>query len=260
MPEPDSTALAARSLTVDVPGRVLVRDLSIDLPAGRFVALLGTNGAGKTLTLHTLAGLRAPSAGSVLLAGRPLAELPRRAIARQLALLPQGGDDAFPATVIETALSGRHPHVPPLAWETRADREIAAASLARVGMAGMSARDLATLSGGERRRVAIAQVLAQRPDVYLLDEPTNHLDPPHQLQVLGLFRDLAAAGALVVASLHDVNLAARFATDCLLLYGDGRWRHGPVATALDSDGLSELYGTRMEALAWRGRTLFVAAG
>ena len=260
MPRHDNAALAARDLTVRVPGRVLLRDLAVDLPAGRFVAVLGVNGAGKTLTLHTLAGLRPPGSGVVHLGGRPLAALTRRRIARRLALLPQDSDDAFPATALDTVLAGRHPHVAPLQWESRADRDIAAECLGRMGLADLAERDVATLSGGERRRVAIAQVLAQCPDVYLLDEPTNHLDPPHQLQALGLFRGLADRGALVVASLHDVNLAARFASDCLLLYGDGRWRFGPVAEVLDSEQLSELYGTRMEALAWRDRTLFVAAG
>jgi iron complex transport system ATP-binding protein len=132
--------------------------------------------------------------------------------------------------------------------------------LASVDLDDLAARDVLTLSGGERRRLAIAQVLTQAPDLYLLDEPTNHLDPQHQLDALRLFRERADNGAAVIASLHDVNLAVRFADRCLLLYGDGRWDLGTTADILGSDRLSELYSTPMEAVAWRNRELFVASG
>ncbi len=253
------TALQCRDLTVAVPGRRLVTALNLALDAGAFVAVLGQNGAGKSLTLHTLAGLREPADGAVLLHGNDLVTLGRKDIARQLALLPQYSDDAFPATVLDTALAGRHPHVPPLQWESQRDRDIAVTCLARMDLEALSERDVATLSGGERRRLAIAQVLAQAPTVYLLDEPTNHLDPQHQLDVLEVFRQRARDGCTVVASLHDVNLAARFASDCLLLFGDGRWEFGPVSSVLNSTTLTRLYQTPMEALPWRDTTLFVAS-
>jgi iron complex transport system ATP-binding protein len=103
-------------------------------------------------------------------------------------------------------------------------------------------------------------VLTQSPDIYLLDEPTNHLDPQHQLDVLRIFRDKANAGAAVVASLHDVNLAARFADKCLLLYGDGRWELDQTNAVLTEQRLTELYATTMEMIAWRDTNLFIAAG
>ncbi|MCB1843569.1 MAG: ABC transporter ATP-binding protein [Halioglobus sp.] len=253
-------ALGCHGLRVEVPGRSLVDGLAFALRAGEFLAVLGQNGAGKSLTLHTLAGLRKAAAGKVELHGLPLNTMPRQAIAQGMALLPQHSDDAFPASVFDTALAGRHPHVPRLQWESPADREIAADCLRLMNLQELHGRDIATLSGGERRRLAVAQVLAQSPEVYLLDEPTNHLDPQHQLDVLNVFAARAASGKTVVASLHDVNLAARYATSCLLLFGDGRWRLGPAATILSASVLSELYATPMEALPWRDRQLFVASG
>src|SRR5690606_10142914 len=250
--------LACRGLTVRVPGRTLVEGLSLDLAPGEFLAVLGRNGTGKTLTLHTLAGLRPPAAGEVRLGGQPARALPRRTVARQLALLPQVSEDAFPATVLETVLIGRHPHLPTFGRESAEDRRVAREALESLSLAGLEERDVGTLSGGERRRVAIAQVLAQAPEIYLLDEPTNHLDPQHQLEVLALFQARARAGAAVVASLHDVNLAVRYAQRCLLLFGDGRWELGPAGSVLNERDLSALYATPMEAVPWRGRDLFVA--
>ncbi len=256
-----STAtLSCESLGVSVPRRRLVDDLNFALAEGEFLAILGQNGAGKSLCLHTLAGLRQPGSGSVSLFSSGLAEQSRKDVARYLALLPQHSDDAFPATVFDTALSGRHPHVPRWQWENSADRQIANDCLRLMDLHELRARDVATLSGGERRRLAIAQVLAQSPKVYLLDEPTNHLDPQHQLDVLNVFAEKARAGATVVASLHDANLAARYATSCLLLFGDGRWQMGPTREILEADTLSRLYSTPMEAVPWRGHSLFIASG
>lgn len=252
--------LATADLGVRVPGRTLVAGLDFELRRGEFVAVLGQNGSGKTLTILTLAGLRRPAAGRVLLGGEEIGAMQRSQVARRLALMPQDVDDAFPATVLDTALVGRHPHLKSLQWEGRSDIEAARAALAETGIDDLAHRDVQTLSGGERRRLAVAQILAQAPDVYLLDEPTNHLDPQHQLDVLRIFRERADAGGAVVASLHDVNLAVRFADRCLLLYGDGRWDLGPTADILDEASLEALYETPIESIEWRSRRLFVATG
>jgi iron complex transport system ATP-binding protein len=256
----EQSMLSCSGLCVSVPGRQLVRNLQLTLTGGVFLAVLGQNGAGKSLTLHTLAGLRAAQSGYVELSGRPMNEMTRKEIAQQLALLPQTSDDVFPASVFDTALSGRHPHVPRLQWESVKDHEIAASCLRLMDLYPLRHRDVATLSGGERRRLAIAQVVTQSPGVYLLDEPSNHLDPQHQLEVLDVFADQKRAGATVIATLHDVNLAARFADQCLLLFGDGRWKLGPTTEVLNADLLSELYATPMESMTWRGRQLFIASG
>lgn len=253
-----AASVSCYGLTVRVPGRTLVEDLELDVASGDFLAVLGQNGAGKTRMMLTIAGLLPADEGDVELGGEPLQSLKRQDVAQRLALLPQYVDDVFPATVLETVLIGRHPHIGPFELESSRDRQIARQSLRQVDLADFMDREIDTLSGGERRRVAIAQVLTQTPGVFLLDEPTNHLDPQHQLDVLEVFADRARDGAAVIASLHDVNLAVRFATRCLLLYGDGRWQAGDTASVLDEERLSELYGTRMEAIRWRDRDIFMA--
>lgn len=253
------SGLSCDDLSISVPNRALVESLNLQLTAGRFLAILGQNGAGKSLTMHTLAGLRPASSGIVHFDGNDLGECNRMSVARRMALLPQYTEDIFPATVLDTVMIGRHPHIGRFNWESEQDHEIARRSLVDMDLADMSERDVLTLSGGERRRLSIAQILAQTPEIFLLDEPTNHLDPQHQLQVLQIFSQKAHSGAAVAASLHDVNLAVRFADDCLLLFGDGRWELGATQQVLTEQRLSELYSTPMEAVQWRDRALFVAA-
>jgi iron complex transport system ATP-binding protein len=247
------------NVSVRAGARELVSDLSVQFAPGEVVAILGRNGSGKTLTLHTLAGLRRAAAGEVWLDGAPLLEFKRRSVALRLGLLPQDLEDAFVTTAMETVLIGRHPHLALWQWETAEDERLAREALAAVDLRDFVMRHTDTLSGGEQRRVAVAALLAQQPGIFLLDEPTNHLDPHHQLAVLGLFRGLANQGRTVVTTLHDPTLAARFADRALLLYGDGRWSLGPVSSALTAVTLSELYLAPMMELGQDGRRVFVSA-
>lgn len=253
-----ASLLSCERLSVTAGDRCLVRDLMLSARAGRVISVLGRNGTGKTLTLHTLAGLRPAAAGRVLIGAENLHSCSRRALATRLALLTQHGDEAFPTTVLETTMSGRHPHIGFWHWESDEDRRIARAALDAVDLTGLEDRDVSTLSGGERRRVAIATVLAQDPAIYLLDEPANHLDPHHLLDVLRLFRRLADQGRTVLMSLHDAGLAARFADEALLLFGDGRWLYGPVVQVLTEENIGALYGVSVRELRWEGGRTFVS--
>jgi iron complex transport system ATP-binding protein len=248
-----------RDVDICVGSRTLVRGLNLRVGAGSVLAILGPNGSGKSLSLHTFAGLRPLEAGALEISGRPLSDWPRRALARELALLPQNVEDPFPASVIETVLLGRHPHIPRWQWESAHDLAIALGALAAVGLAGYEERDVLTLSGGERRRASLAAVLAQTPRLFLLDEPTNQLDPNHQLEALQLLRERADAGAAVIVTLHDPNMAERFADDVLLIGKDGDWQCGPVADILTARHLSALYDTRFEAAEIGGRRVFFQA-
>jgi iron complex transport system ATP-binding protein len=252
-----SVLLECAGLDVCVPGRRLVQELALQLRPGMFVAVLGRNGSGKSSTLHTLVGLRAPTHGQVTIDGLALPRWPARELARRLGLLTQVTEDPFAGTVMEAALVGRHPHIDFWRWEGEDDRRIAQRCLETVGLAGLEAREVATLSGGERRRLAIATLLAQDPQVMLLDEPIQQLDPHHQVDVLRLLRRLAAQGRTIVMSLHDAGLAATYADHALLLSGDGRWRFGAVESVLTAGSISDLYGLPLREIGWEGGRSFV---
>ncbi|MFQ5994823.1 MAG: ABC transporter ATP-binding protein [Acidiferrobacterales bacterium] len=236
--------IEAHDLNVRVPGRTLCAGLSVRLRAGENWAILGPNGSGKTTLVHTMAGLRVPDDGRVVLNGSDIGAHSSRARARLLGVLLQHYDAAFPATVAEIVLTGRHPYLSRWQWHDDADDiELANSALAAVGLADFGPRRLSTLSGGERRRVEIATLLTQDPPVCLLDEPTNHLDLHHQIDVLRLLAERRwRPGCLTVFVLHDVNIATRFCTHALLLFGNGQYRYGKLPSILDTETLEQLYG------------------
>jgi len=250
--------LATHRLAVTIAGKSVCRDLDICVRRGECWAVLGRNGAGKTTLLHTLAGLRAPVAGGIDFGGRPLGEWGGRDLARVRALLPQDDYDAFPASVLETALIGRHPHLSRWEWESTRDLSIARAALAAVDVAEAEARDVRSLSGGERRRVALAALLAQEPELFLLDEPASHLDLAHQISLLDRLTEIVREqGKALMMVLHDVNLAARYCDHALLL-DRGSALAGTATELLTSERLTALYGVALRALRADGRSVFVA--
>lgn len=254
------TLLHTRGLVLDIPGRRGHLPLMLDVRPGEWWALLGPNGVGKTTLLHTLIGLVRPRAGAVYIAGRSLQRWSHRGLARQAGLLFQNQDDRFPATVQETALIGRNPHIPLWSRERQEDVDSAQQALERMELAALSERSIHSLSGGERQRLALATLLAQAPALYLLDEPTNHLDLRQQMLVLKqLHRELEGGGKTLLMALHDVNTAAAWCSHALLLYPDGRWQAGAVHEVLTARTLTDLYGYPVCCHELNGRRLFLAA-
>lgn len=252
-----ASLLSTHDLVVTIGDHPVCCGLSLAVRPGEHWVVLGRNGAGKSTLLSVLAGLRPPNAGEVRIDGLGYAELGPRAAARRRGWLAQHQGDAFASTVLETALTGRHPHLGRWEWETPADWRIAHAALHAVGLHGFEPRDIQSLSGGERQRLAIATVLTQQPALFLLDEPLTHLDLNHQIQVLDLFRAQVREGAAVISVLHDPALAWRYADRVLLLGGDGHAEYGDRDEMLTAGRLSRLYGHPLQRFAVDGQVVFL---
>jgi iron complex transport system ATP-binding protein len=249
--------LQTHQLVFDIPGRTNGSPLNLTVEGGQMWGVLGPNGAGKTTLLHTLAGLRPPRQGEVRLGEHSLTSLRRRRVAQQLGLVFQDRQDGFPATVLETALIGRHPWLSPWQMEGGDDLALAKAALQALDVDHLCDRLASTLSGGERQRAAIATLLTQNPDTWLLDEPTNHLDLHHQVAVMQLLKQQADAGHAVFMCLHDLNLAARWCDHLLLLFPNGDACWGPAQRMLVPSVLESLYNQKLITVEVDGAPVFV---
>lgn len=239
--------------------RILCQPFDLNIEEGQCWGILGSNGSGKTTLLHTLAGLHHDYTGQLRLDEQDIHTIARKQFARQVGLLLQTNEEAFPGTALETVLTGRHPHLKAWQWESEQDLALARETLQQVDLAGFEHRNLLTLSGGERRRLYIATLLAQQPQLYLLDEPANHLDLRHQHQILGLLQQLCITrNKTVVMVLHDPNLAARYCDHVLLLHEDGNVEGGPAQELMTAERLSALYGYPIEQIEIDSHPLFVA--
>ena len=241
--------LAAKNLSLSVGELVICQNITLNFEANQIWAILGRNGAGKTTLLHTLAGLRAPLSGSIELLGQPLSHLKKRAVAHKLGILFQQQDEPFPASVIETALIGRHPFIKSWRGESYKDFDIATKALRSVELEGFQDRFSNSLSGGEKQRLKIATLLTQTPQIMLLDEPTNHLDLNHQIKLLNLIvHSIKERQGLIIMVLHDLNLAARFCTHALLLNANDEPLQGTLADVLQTQHLERAYGWPVERI------------
>jgi iron complex transport system ATP-binding protein len=234
--------LVAEAVAYGWPGRTVGRDVSLRLAPGHVTCLLGPNGGGKTTLLRTLLGLARPHAGRVLLGGSDLHRLPRRAVARRLAYVPQAGTAAFAFSVEEVVLMGRAAHLSLLARPGPADRAAAAAAIARLGLDHLAATPFTAISGGERQMTLIARALAQGAALLLMDEPSSALDYGNQARLLAMLHGLARHGIGILFSSHDPAQALAIADDALLLRPGGALAQGPVAEVVTETTLSALYG------------------
>jgi len=214
-----TTALAFESVFAGYPSRpAVLRELSFSIAHGEMVALVGPNGAGKSTVLRAATRVLAPRAGCVLLAGRDIAALDARDVARQVAVVAQQSEAPFGMTVRELVALGRTPHLRLLLGAMRHDRVVTEWALSATGVDHLSERFVEELSGGERQRVFIARALAQEPRVLLLDEPTANLDLQHQVAALDFLRAQAReAGLAVLAAIHDLQLAALYCDRVVVL-------------------------------------------
>jgi len=252
------TSLACQSLDVSIAGKNICSRLDLELEPGQFWGLLGPNGIGKTTLLKCMAGLSPPDSGKVLLENQEIENLPRRVVARLLGMLQQHTVYVFDASVLETAMTGRHPHLAYWEREGPKDKQKALDAIRVVDLAGFETRSVTGLSGGEARRLAFASLIVQEPAILLLDEPTNHLDMKHQIRIMNQVKKQVTGeqrGAMI--ALHDVNLAARYCTHIVMLLGQGDWQAGPVAELLNRENLERLYQCPVEVVQTSGGRRFL---
>lgn len=251
--------LEARALHVERGGRL--GGVSLRLEPGQLLAVAGPNGAGKSTLLRCLAGLLRPSAGEALLEGRPLASLPRIEAARRVAYCPQGEDERFAFSVREAVLMGRRPWSSRFGEPTEAEKSLAEAALAEMDLTHLASRPVTGLSGGERRRAALARTLVQAgpqgpgQGALLLDEPASGLDIRHAFLAMRALARRAAGGAAVAVVLHDLNLAAMFCPLTLLLDAGRVAAYGPTARVLSPETVARVFGVRCRVV--DGHILFL---
>lgn len=247
-----------QSLRLHAGSKPLIELLDWHVQPGECWCVIGKNGAGKSTLLRTLAGLRKPDGGEVLIEGRRVQEWPLLPLSRTRAYLPQSRSDAFGFCAIETVLAARHPYHANGRWESAIDHQIALQALQSMEVADLAQRDVRTLSGGERQRVAIAALLAQDTPLILLDEPANALDLAHQVTVMTLLSRLCREeNKTVVMAGHDLNLAHGVATHALLLMGDGWWRAGRVEDVMTERLLSICLGYPVERIVHKESVIYV---
>ncbi|MFB9376451.1 ABC transporter ATP-binding protein [Kineococcus gynurae] len=235
--------LDARTVSWDRGGRLVVDGVSLAPAPGETVGLLGPNGSGKSSLLRLLDGVVRPTAGVVALDGRDLTRVPRREVARAVAVVGQHAATEVDLTVREVVELGRLPHRTSFGGDRAADEAAVAEALARTGLTDKAEQLWRRLSGGEQQRAHIARALAQQPRELLLDEPTNHLDIRHQLDVLDLVTRLPVT---TVVALHDLNLAAMFCDTVLVLRAGRAVAAGTPAAVLTPELIADVYGVAAE--------------
>jgi iron complex transport system ATP-binding protein len=240
--------LTVENLTLAYGGRIVVRDVSLQIDAGEMVAIVGPNGSGKSTLLRGMSRLHRPECGQVLLGENDIRSLGARDVARVLAILPQNPDGGLDLTVRELAWRGRYPHQGILQRATRTDAEAVEWAMEASDVTGLADRTLGSLSGGERQRAWIALALAQQPKVLLLDEPTSFLDVAHQIEVMHLLRRLNHEGITVVTVLHDLTLVGRFADRIIAMCGGRVAFDGPPLRVLTPEALERVFGVAMMVL------------
>lgn len=249
--------LSSHNLQVQIASTLVCKDLNLSFNTGENWAILGMNGSGKTTLLHSLAGLLPVASGNININNANINTLSRREVAQQLSLLMQHQEDHFPASVMETILIGRHPHLKNWQWESDDDKKIAIEALTLVGLKDFTNRSIQTLSGGERQRIALATLLTQQTKIRLVDEPVNHLDIHQQHEVMKILTS-NNNDMTTLFVLHDINLANKYCDHALLIFGNGETLHGSCENILTENNLTKLYQHPIKEISHQEKKWFIA--
>jgi iron complex transport system ATP-binding protein len=242
-----TTVVEARGVAVRRGRREVLHGIDLSIATGEALAVVGPNAAGKSTLLRALCGLLPLTTGSVAIAGRPLGDWSRDALARVIALVTPEDESASPLTVRERVAVGRYPHTGPFRPLAAADHEAIARALRLTGIEPLAERRVGTLSAGERQLAAVARGLAQEPQVLLLDEPAAHLDIGHQLALFRVLDDVRRRGVAVLAVVHDLQRAASWAERLILVGGGSIAASGEPHAVLASPEAASVFGVAIQA-------------
>lgn len=254
-----TTGLAANKLRVGYGTEPVLSDFDFTVPEGRFTAVIGPNGCGKSTLVKSLSRVLTTEPGMINLEGKPVQKLRPKILAQRIALLPQHPVVPDGVTVRDLVARGRYPYHRPLKQWSPDDPAAIAQALEATGMTGFADFPVADLSGGQRQRAWLAMVLAQQTQYVLLDEPTSFLDIAHQIDVLRLCRSITATGRTVLAVLHDLNQAARYADELVVMYRGKLVAQGAPGDILTTELVTEVFGleSMIGADPWSGTPMVV---
>ena len=233
--------LSAETISLGYDGAPILSALTTRIPDGSFTVIIGPNACGKSTLLRGLSRLLRPSAGAVVLDGTDISRLPVKEVARRLGRLPQTASAPEGITVADLVGRGRYPHLGLWRQWTEADEDAIREAMTETGVDALSGRRVEELSGGQRQRVWVAMVLAQQTDLLVLDEPTTFLDIAHQIELMELFSALNRAGRTIVAVLHDLNHAARYADHVIAMKQGRIVAEGAPADVITTERVEEIF-------------------
>lgn len=243
--------IEVEGLSFSYKERKVLDDVSFSAGPGRFLAVLGPNGVGKTTLFRCILGLEKAAAGRILIGADDIRALGRAELARRIAYIPQARGTAFGFTVMDMVLMGTNPYISPFSVPRSAEAAQALEALEALGIAALAPRSFVRLSGGEQQMVLVARALAQKARILLMDEPTSSLDYGNQAMVLGRARALARGGYTVVMTTHNPQQALDCADDCLALKDGKVLAFGRAASVLTPALIESLYGIRTELVRTR---------
>jgi iron complex transport system ATP-binding protein len=230
----------------------ILKDVCVELVGSEMLGVVGPNGAGKSTLLRCIDRILSPQEGCILLDGRDIKDMHLIELAKKMAYIPQSATQVFPATVFDTVLMGRRPHI---GWRSsEEDIEKVLETLKLLNLEDLAMRDIKSLSGGQQQKIFIACALAQEPDVLLLDEPTSNLDIRHQLEVLDIIKSVVVGkGISAIMAIHDLNLAARYTDRIIMMNGGHIYAAGEPSAVLTPENINQAYGVEVEVINHNGR-------
>jgi iron complex transport system ATP-binding protein len=223
----------------------ILKDVCMELERSEMLAIVGPNGVGKSTLIRCIDMILTPNKGKILLDGQELKKMNRIDVAKKIGYVSQNASQSFPATVYDTILIGRRPH---LGWRSSSDdNEKILDVLELLGIEDLAMNDFNDLSGGQQQKVMIARALAQEAEILLFDEPTSNLDIRHQLEVMEIVENLILErGMSAIMAVHDLNLGSRYANKMIMMYNGGIYRAGDPSSVLTVDNIKNVYGVEVE--------------